>query len=337
MDRLVVCGWDDDTEPLLEALRLHAGLQAVAVGDERAASLVRARTATRLSCYQHLLPMVERGDFDAALVGESDMAAELAASAAQRGADLLLLGDHVDADTLETAAMSATRLGVAFAVLRPSLGGAGYAFLTDLVGAEPRWTPTVLDIEVRDQRPAVGLLRDALAAATRLLGATPLSVVASAAGLDSDDPLALSAELRYADGSLVTLAGRVSPAPSLRVAAQSPAGTLELRAGDGQSRLSVTRWRGRAEESVLRDPIGIEVEAARVARVRAGEGTDAQLAPLEAAILRAIEDAVSSGSVESVEPTGTRATFRVLTGGVPLSAHSSAAPRPTGTATLHLL
>ncbi len=337
MDRLIVCGWDDDAEPLLEALRLHANLQPVAVGDERAANLVRARAATRLSCYQYLLPMVDRLDFDAALIGGSDVAASLATSAAERGADLLLLGDRMDAEALETAALSATRHGVAFAVLRPALCSAGYTFLTELIAAEPRWTPAVLDIEVRDQRPALGLLRDALAAATRLLGATPLSVVASAAGLDSDEPLALSAELRYADGSLVTLAGRTGVGPAMRLAAQSPTGTLELRSEAGQSRLSVTRWRGRTEDSVLRDPIGIEAEAARVSRVRAGEGADAQLAPLEAAILRAIEDAVFSGSVERVEPPGTRATFRLLTGGIAASAQSSLSSGRLGTGALHLV
>lgn len=334
MDRLLVCGWDDDTEALLEALRLHAALQAVAVGDQRGANLVRARAATQLPCYQHLLPMVGRIDYDAALIGTSEVAAELAAGAAGHDGDLLLLGDRMNAEALETAVTSATRRGVAFAVLRPALRTAGYTFLTEMMGADPRWSPSVLDIEVRDERPALGLLRDALAAATRLTGNTPLSVVASAAGLDADDPLAVSAELRYADGSLVTLAGRSGVAPGMRLAIQSPVGTLELRSTGGQSRLNVAPWRGRAEESVLRDPIGTEAEAMRIAGVRAGNGEDARLAPLEAGILRAIENAIFSGSVERVEPAGSRAAFRLLTGGLPASAHPSGPA--TGTRALHL-
>jgi hypothetical protein len=316
MDRLIVCGWDDDAEPLLEALRLHARLQLTAVGDQHPVSLVRARAATRLSCYQHLRQMVDSLDFEAALIGTPELAAELAISAAARGGDLLLRGDRMDAEALEAGATAAARHGVALAVLRPALRGAGYTFLTELVTADPRWIPAVLDVEVRDQRPAMGLLRDALAAATRLLATTPMSVVASAAGLDGAEPLALSAELRYADGSLVTLAGRSSVAPGMRLVAQTPAGTLELRSERGQSRLSITPWSGRTEESVLRDPIGIEADAERVARVRDGDAVDAQLAHREASILHAIEDAVVSGTAESVELAGTRSTLRVLAGGM---------------------
>lgn len=319
MDRLIVCGWDDGAEALLEALRVHANLRPTAVGDTHTASLVRARSATRLSCYQHVRQMVDSLEFDAALIGTSELATELASHAADRGAAILLRGDHMDALALETAANAAALHGVPLAVLRPAIRNAGFTFLTELVAADPHWVPAVLDIEVRDPGPAAGSLRDALAVATRLLGAMPMSVVASAAGLDTADPLALSAHLHYADGSLVTLAGRSGVAPGMRIAMQAPAGTLELRAEQGQSRFSITPWRGNTEKSVQRDAPGIDLEAERVARVRSGDRVDAQLVQREAAILRAIEEALTSGAVEAVTPVGARSSFRVLPGGVEAS------------------
>ncbi len=52
--RLLVCGWHEESPALLAALKRHAGLRAVAVGDASAAQLVRAREATQLRGYQHL-------------------------------------------------------------------------------------------------------------------------------------------------------------------------------------------------------------------------------------------------------------------------------------------
>jgi hypothetical protein len=92
MERLVVCGWEHDESALLQALREQAQLETVAVGDQYPARLVRARTATRLACYQHTRQMAHDQAFDALLLGAPDSAEEVATTAAVRGADLLLLG-----------------------------------------------------------------------------------------------------------------------------------------------------------------------------------------------------------------------------------------------------
>ena len=115
----------------------------------------------------------------------------------------------------------------------------------------------------------------------------------------------------------------------LRLAAQAGAGAIELRSTGGASHLSITRWGGAAEESILRDYDGNGLEAARVARVREGDALDAQLAHREAAILRAVEAALESGAAEPVAAAGTRSTLRLLAGG-------ALAPSPRAGA-LHLV
>ena len=70
----------------------------------------------------------------------------------------------MDAAALQSAAAAAARHGVALAVLRPALRCAGYAFLTGLIAADDRWQPHFISLELRGDRPAFALLRDAVAA-----------------------------------------------------------------------------------------------------------------------------------------------------------------------------
>ena len=50
MKQLAVCGWDEYTAALVDALAERADLRPVAIGDDRPAALVRARAATGLPC-----------------------------------------------------------------------------------------------------------------------------------------------------------------------------------------------------------------------------------------------------------------------------------------------
>ena len=64
MEQLAVYGWSDATPALLETLREVAGFEAVAVGDERPAALVRARAATGLPGFQHVREMARKAAFE---------------------------------------------------------------------------------------------------------------------------------------------------------------------------------------------------------------------------------------------------------------------------------
>lgn len=323
MDRLIVCGWDEDAAALLETLlaelRGRARLQAVAVGDGHASQLVRARAATQLPCYQHLRELVRGVPHDAVLLGAAGVASEVALTATLSGADLLALGDRLDSESLELVADAAVHHGVALALLRPALRASGLTFLSELVDADPRWTPLALDIELSDQREASYILRDLVAAATRLVPVAPLELCATAGGPDPADPLTLSVQLRYADQSLVTLTARAHRADggrALRLSGQSEAGAFALDSCDGDSRVTITPWRGEPERSLLRDGNPAVLEAERVATIRLGTSLDARLAHREAAILSAIEAALESRGFEPVQSRGARAVLRLVTGDV---------------------
>ena len=318
MDRLIACGWDDETAPLLAALRSEARLEPVAVGDPHAGNLVRARSATRLPCYQHLHEMARAIDYEAVLIADSGYAEDLATTAALRGADLLVAASSLDAEALTGTVTAATRHGVALALFRPSLRTAGFAFLTDLIDADPRWLPLALDIELCGEQPVAALLRDASAAALRL-SKSPSQVVASMAGLDPEAPVSAAAHLRATDGTLVTL--RVQHgAPRLRISGQAGAGTFEVASRDGESRVTCIPWTGESEHSVLRDADPLVLEAQRVERIRSGEPLDAHSAHREAALLQAVERALVSGEVTPVAAGEPRSALRVIAGGGHLDA-----------------
>ena len=72
--------------PFYKALREQAQLETVAIGDQYPARLVRARTATRLACYQHPRQMARDQAFDALLLAAPEAAEEVTTTAAVRGA-----------------------------------------------------------------------------------------------------------------------------------------------------------------------------------------------------------------------------------------------------------
>ncbi len=327
MERLAVCGWDDEIADVLHALRLGARLAPVAVGDRQAARLVRARTATGLACYQHLLEMLRAVDVDAVLVTDATQADELAEVAARRGADLLLDGDAMDGSALMSAVGAARRHDVALAVLRPSLQAAAPAFLAALVASDAAWRPRFLAVDVARPASAVAALREAAALAVRLLPDAPAQAMASAidpgAGAGLAEATAIAAQVRCADGAVATLTARTAATRVLRVVLEAPAGTAEIVSADGGGALTLTDRAGRAERSELEDGDLLAIEAARVADVRRGDSHDMLTAGREAVLLRALEQAARSGYLCPVEDAGVRSTLRVLDGG----AVDASAPR----------
>lgn len=314
MERLVVCGWEHDESALLQALREQAQLETVAVGDQYPARLVRARTATRLACYQHPRQMARDQAFDALLLGAPDAAEEVATTAAVRGADLLLLGDRMDADALHAASTAAVRYGTALAVLRPSLRTAGLSFVTDLVEADSRWTPSLLTLDIADERPAPQLLRDALALVLRMSEATPLEVIASAAG-DDETPATIAAHLRGPEGALTVITVRGLVDPVVRLHADTANGTIALDTAEAETHVALTSLQGERERTTLRDGDTLAAEARRVARIRHGEPLDARHALREVAVLRAVEESLATGQPVAVGEPSMRSILRLLAGG----------------------
>ena len=315
MQRLAVFGWGDGSvSRLLAGLERHASLRAVAVGDTSAAQLARARGATGLPCYQHLMEMARVTEYDTALISTPELAAEIADRAAARGADLILTGDRMDAAALGAAATAAARHGVALAVLRPALRSAGCAFLTGLIDADGGWRPRFASLELSGHRPAPALLRDAVAAALRLMPDAPTEVSASAAG-PGEEPEALVAHLRFPGGALISLTALTTPAERLRLSVIASAGSAKLESQQRETRLTLTVAGGSPQTSRLPQGDHEDEEAARVAVVRQGKATDTLPAHREAATLRGIEDALVSGRTEPVRAPATRAALRVLEGG----------------------
>ena len=220
----------------------------------------------------------------------------------------------MDAAALRSAATAAARHGVALAVLRPALRCAGYAFLTGLIAADDRWQPRFINLELRGDRPAPALLRDAVAAAARLLPEAPETVTVSAAGRD-EEPEALVAHLRLPDGALASVTARRAPAERMLLSTSAPAGSTDLVSAGSETELSVHPRGGASESSHLpgRDPD--ELEAARASAVRRGEAPDTLLAHRDAATLLAVEASLASGQTAAVRPPTTRAALRVLEGG----------------------
>ncbi len=319
MERLLVCGWDvgktRSLQGMLAALRREAALEAVAVGDRQPSALVHARAALGLPCYQHLREMIRTTDSDVVLFATPELAGELAADAAARGRDLLLLGDQMDVAALDAAATASVRYGVSLAVIRPAQRGAGLTFLTDLIEADQRWTPVALQLELRGDRTAHALMCDLIAATTRLMRATPTEVVTSVGGHDLDNPVSIAAHLRFDDHRLVTLSARPGLSDRLVLSADTSAGSIELDAADGDSRLTLAPWGGDAQRSLLRDQDPVMLEARHVSEVRGGDALDQKLAHREAALLYASEAAAATGILARVEDLDTRTTLRMLAGG----------------------
>ena len=329
MYRLAVCGWDERLPALLSHLEQRASLRPVAVGDSRPMRLASARGATGLPCYQHLLEMARVADYDAVLIETADEAAAVAQQAAARGADLLIRGDCMDAETLSAIAVAAVRHSVALVVLRPTLRRAGCSLLADLIASESAWQPQFVHLELRGDRTAVALLRDAVAATARLFQQTPTEASAAAAGT-GEEPDVLVAQLRFPGDALAVLIARPANTHSLRLTVTAPAGSAELESTDDETQLTITTAGGASTVSRLPHGDLDELEAIRVAAVRRGDAVDALLAHREAATLHAIEGSLAASQVRPVKDPTTRAALRVIEGG----GHGSS---PSRAAQLHVV
>lgn len=313
MRKLAVYGWSDSTSALLEALREHASLEAVAVGDERPGALIRARTATGLPGFQHVREMARSAAFDTILIGAGSLAADVAEIAAARAADLLLLGAQAEADALARAAVAAARHGVSLAILRPWLHTPAHALIQSRLSAAP---PDMLLLEAAEPRPPMRVMRDLIALTTRVLGQRALDVSASETGA-SIEGAPLTAHLRFAGGHVVLLSARMALAPTFRVLASSASYTLEARTREGATTIEESVAGASAEQ--VEPPIesvhpldALRLEVQRVVS-QTDIARDAELALVEAAILAAIESALAGAFAEQVELTPR--PFQVLRGG----------------------
>lgn len=320
MQTLAVFGWDERLPPLLRRLELCAGLRAAAVGDRRPIQLAHARAATGLPGYQHTLEMARVTACSATLIATPDLAAEIAALTAARGAGLLALGDRLDGVTLGAVAEAAARHGAALTLLRPALLGATAAL--DAMPPDAASTarrPRFTGVHLRGERPPRRLLRDAVSLATRLLSTMPQQVTAVADG--GDEPGAMTASLRTASGAMAAVTARNAPGGErLRVEMDGPAGVIEIECGGGQATWA---WMPPADAPVQSRSLRIDGDelAARhvatqwAAREPGEQGAEALAVRDEAAVLSAVERALESGETEPVRRDAPRPSLRVLPGG----------------------
>ena len=314
MDRLAISGWTDQAARLLAALQDIASVSVAAIGDRDPAALVRARAATGSPCYQHSLEMLRSARYDTALIALDLGAAQAAETAASAGAAVLLSGACADGTTLVEAAEATMRAHVPLAVLRPRLQEAGIAFLLDLAAGDAGWRPRYIEIGLAGPTGAPELARDAVAIAGRMLHATPESAVGFVAGDEELDYTVLTADLRYADGSLASLRARTAGIDQTTIFAECALGDLDLRSEDGTAMLTITARDGRRETSRMTDGDTFALEARRALRALAGEGSDALLAPRDGSVLCALEQSIETGQVVAVEERSSRANLVLVEG-----------------------
>lgn len=329
MQRLAVCGWEEQTPRWLAALRAQAGLVPTAIGDPRASRLVRARAELGLPCYQHLHELIRSADYDALLLDGPADTADLAAHAGARGAALLLSGAAADGETLAAVATTAGTSGVPLVVLRPQLRRAAFEAVRETIASEAAWAPTLLDLRIRQPRAAAASLSDAVAFACDVLGGDVTEVAVSRAGTDPGSSLAVTAHLRFRSGQLATMSAIAAQAEHLAITWEAPAGSATISA-TGETTLLRLEPTG-AEPRLLQiaDGDSLDREAARAARLLAGEGSEAFSAPREAAALQAIERALRTGQVQPVLGAPVRPALRVLRGGGHVAAADAALSHTT--------
>lgn len=315
MPRIAVVGWDDRSPQVLDALERAAGLVPVAVGDRRGAALVRARQATGLPCYQHLLEMLRNTACDTALIGATSGAAQVAQTAAARGMSLLVIGATADGATLLQAAESALHHAVPLAVIRPRLQEAGLAFLCTLAAGESGWRPRYLELTLAGAGGVPALLRDAVAIAGRLFPDLPVQVLASFLGNDAAETVAAAAALRYPDGRLGSVQVRAGVEERVTLFADCALGMVELTSIGVETTLTMTASDGHRETTHLTSGDTIALESARVRAVLDGERAEALLVPRDGVVLQAIEEALESGAVATVVDRAPRANLHLVRGG----------------------
>ena len=312
--QLAVCGWDEYTAALVDALAERTDLRPVAIGDDRPASLVRARAATGLPCYQHLREMLRAADYDAVLIGTTVDRESLVELTAMKGAALLIRGDVANADTLSAAAAATIKTGNELHLVRPELQRSGIDLLMNLVGGNPAWTPTLVAIELTAANGTRAALQSAAALALRLQGATATQAFISEAGYNGHEALLASVQIRHGDRALTTLLVRPGSDEACRVTIETPAGMAELVARDGNAALDIFPLEGDHTHTEFTDEDLMLAESTRIANAT-GTRIDEVFAPHEAALLRAIESSLATGFVAPVQDPGTRGSLRILEGG----------------------
>ena len=111
----------------------------------------------------------------------------------------------------------------------------------------------------------------------------------------------------------ITVRGLVDPA--MRLHADTANGTIDLDAAENEAHVALTSLQGERERTTLRDGDTLVAEARRVARIRHGEPLDARHALREVAVLRAVEESLSTGQPVAVGEPSMRSILRLLAGG----------------------
>ncbi|MEI7925332.1 MAG: hypothetical protein WCI61_03945, partial [Chloroflexota bacterium] len=199
----------------------------------------------------------------------------------------------------------------------------------NLVEADAGWRPRYLETSIAGTADAVEQMRDAVALANRLMQHTPSAVTGTAIGDDAPERTLATAELRYADERLATLRTRGAATERITLLADCPLGELELTAEGAKSTITMSLRDGRRETSRLTDRDPFVLEAQRTMRVLAGESADALHAPRDGSVLLALEQAMDTGQVVTVEERSSRANL------VLVESHGS--PTSTRRGRLHLV
>lgn len=303
---LAVCGWTPEAAEALAALE-RSGFAAAGIVDASGAALVRATQDTDIPCFQQVRQFLAAADYDAVLIA-SPQAAPVAALAAARGADLIVLAAACDPETIEAAAEAARAHGVRLALLHPEAHDAGIPDLLRLVGSSDEWDPHYLDVTVEGPTEVARLLGIAVSHATQLAPGRHGLVQASCWLAEAGAPVrAVNASLD-ADGKQIQIRARHAPEAYVRIAGDALAGAFELRVCSEGASLSYSTVSG---DHVQYRPEWVDhwtVEAARAA-----SADDTPRALEEAALLGAITRASLTGEVQANDCC-TRPELRVIEG-----------------------
>jgi len=303
--RLAVCGWDERAREALGALEATGAFTGAAVGDRLGASLVEARRATGLPCFQHVSEMVRAAEYDAILFAATRAtgAQEVptaAVVAAARGAHLLVLADGVPGAALLSAAAAATTHDVPLTLLQPATHDAGIADLRQAVAVD---VPVRLDITVEAPVDAAMLLRTAVGYLAEVLEHVDGAVRASAwphpATTTPEAALAYAVDLEAGEGRS-TIRVRHAPTTFVRITADSARGAAELHVRDGGPEFRFTSSASQQGEHLRYRPDAVDHWAAEAERAaHPARREDRGRAALQGALLDAIERSAATGEPQS--------------------------------------
>ncbi len=299
-------GWTPETADAVAAFQATGTYLASGVADASGTALVRARRETGLPCHQQVGQFLAAAPYDAILIGLPS--AELAAVAAGRGADLLLLPGGADAETLEAAADAARVHGVRLAIVRPESHDAGIGDLVRLIESEQDWRPRYLEVTVEGPAEVDRLLGAAISHTLRLAPGTHGRVRATAwAGSTVTFLRSVRASVEAPETRL-HLSARHAPSPFVRIAGDADGGAFELTISRSEALLGYTSRSGERVEYAPDWRDHWAVEAHRVAfaddTTRAGE---------EGALLSAIARAAATGEPQIADCCA-RPELRVIEG-----------------------